>query len=72
MATIIRIEDKKVTMSSDFRPFGGKVWEGTVEEAISNWVGKKFTRLDSRCIVRRDFLNARGTFKQGIKQTIIE
>jgi hypothetical protein len=72
MATTIRIENKNVTISSDFRPFRGRVWEGTIEEAISNWVGKRFTRLDSRCIVRRDFLNARGTFKQGIRQTVIE
>ncbi|MCX5805310.1 MAG: hypothetical protein NT010_04470 [Proteobacteria bacterium] len=72
MATTIRIEAKSVTISNDFKLFRGKVWEGTIEEAISNWVGKRFTRLDSRCIVRRDFLNAQGTFKQGIKQTVIQ
>jgi len=72
MATTIRIEEKTVTISSDSKPFRGKVWEGTIEEAISNWIGKKFTRFDSRCIVRRDFLNAQKTFKKGVRQTVIE
>lgn len=72
MATTIRIESQHVTISSDLRPFQGRKWSGSVEEALSAWVGRKFTKYDSRHILRRDILNARGSFTPGVRQTIIE
>jgi hypothetical protein len=72
MATTIRIAQGCVTIWNDLRRFKGRVWSGTVAEALSAWVGKRFTRQDSRCIVRRDILNAQGTFKPGVRQTMID
>jgi hypothetical protein len=72
MATTIRVEGQTVTISNDHKTCRGKVWTGTADEALSAWIGKKFSRFDSRTITRRDIVNAQGTFKPGVRQTIID
>jgi hypothetical protein len=72
MATTIRIEGETVTITNDHKTSRGKVWTGTIDEALSVWIGKKFSRFDSRTITRRDIMNAQGTFKPGVRQTIID
>ena len=72
MATTIRIEGQTVNISNDHKTYRGRVWTGTIDEALSAWIGKKFTRFDSRSITRRDIMNAQGTFRPGVRQTIID
>ena len=72
MATTIRIEGQAVNISSDHKSCRGRAWNGTIDEALSVWIGKKFTRFDSRSITRRDIMNAQGTFRPGIRQTVID
>jgi hypothetical protein len=72
MATTIRIEEQTVTITNDHKSCRGKAWTGTIDEALSAWIGKKFSRFDTRTITRRDIANAQGTFKPFVRQTIID
>jgi len=72
MATTIRVEGQTVTITNDHKSCRGKVWTGSVDEALSTWIGKKFSRFDLRTITRRDITNAQGTFKPGVRQTTID
>jgi hypothetical protein len=71
MTTII-IKDDKVTISSDLRQFSGRTWNGPLEEALRVWVGKKFTKMDSRRITRNDFLRAAKCFSENTRRTCID
>ena len=72
MATTIRVEGQTVSITNDHKTCRGKIWTGTIEEALSAWIGKKFSRFDSRTITRRDIVSAQGTFKPGVRQTVID
>jgi hypothetical protein len=70
--TTILIKEDKVTITSDLRQFSHKAWTGNMEEAIRVWVGKKFTKMDSRRMTRNDFLRAPKCFSDNTHRTCID
>jgi hypothetical protein len=72
MASVIKIEKGKVTITSGERGYSRKSWEGTIEEALCYWVGKKFNKADSRPIKRMDIVTGHGSLMRGARIVTIE